>query len=157
MRGRGRLVTSLAALLLLGAGIVYAVVPFDRVLTVGGEDWTNSTSVEGEPFVVGFEGECRGALLSATNDGERLRLWAVTVGTEVTGYIPLVDEDVETILMDAATGRRGDSNRFPDTECSRQARERLVASGLLVAGSIGLLYLASRSRRGVIVTMQSDA
>lgn len=79
-------------------------------------------------------GRCDAAVTTAWHGRSRdeLRLWAVTVGTNMMGYTP-------------ASGHRhveATAGRFPVGYCVGEARHRLIVSGWMLAGAVGSGALA---------------
>jgi hypothetical protein len=90
------------------------------------------------PIVV--NGTCSSAIRTAWNrdSKDELKLWAVTVGTNVERYTPVFGEGTKAILSDEEQLL----GQFPDPWCAPEARHRLIVLGGMLAGAGVLAVVA---------------
>ena len=116
-------------------------------------DLSSKTSASGaKPLLV--HGSCDAAARTAWNHESKdsLKLWAVTVGTNMMGYTPVFGKDVKYSLIGQREGH------FPAAFCGGEARHRIIVSGaILTTGvlAVVLAVLLIRRRRATPVGVDS--
>jgi hypothetical protein len=133
MSPRRRAIGLAATVVLLTIALVYALRPFTKTVFPGA--W----------------GECRAAVLSAPGGGDdEFALWAVTVGTDQMGFMPVFGDEVKVKFVRLGSadfrGWTGHGN-LPDGVCATRARERLVTAAIFLLGAGGVLFFTLRRRR----------
>jgi hypothetical protein len=124
-RGVLTIVLGLLAVGLVATAVARAVRSFDLDVELA-----KTKSPVGGPIVV--SGTCNSAVRTAWNrdSKDELKLWAVTVGTNMEGYTPVFGEGVKAILNDDEL-----LGQFPDPWCAPEARHRLIISGWILAAA----------------------
>jgi hypothetical protein len=105
-------------------------------------DLSHGSTAGATPLLV--HGSCDAAARTAWNHEPKdgLKLWAVTVGTNMMGYTPVFGKDVKYVLL----GSR--NMRFPGSFCGGEARHRLIVSGaILTTGIIAVVSAVVLIRR----------
>jgi len=85
-------------------------------------------------------------VVSAPGRGDdEVALWAVTVGTDQIGFMPVPQDEPKEVLRDdfAAPGRVD----LPDGLCATRARERLAVAAIFLLAAGGVSFLTIRRRR----------
>jgi hypothetical protein len=126
------LVLGAIALALVTTAAVYAIRPFDLSVDLA----NRRIAPPGKSLAV--HGRCDAAARTAWDHDakDRLKLWAVTVGTDMMGYTPVSGSKAEYQVLGEPVGH------FPDSWCGGEARHRLIVSGGMVACAVVAATLA---------------
>lgn len=125
------IVVLVAALVLFA--VLFAVRPYHRQVEFDGIGHVRTAA-----HLVA-DGQCDAAVSTAwlNPSSDQLRLWAVTVGTDMMGYTSVEGGTVQLLLDDGSPAAR-----FPAQFCAAESRHRLVVSAsVLVAAALGILIL----------------
>ena len=129
---------ALTAAVLIVLALLYALRPFGLTVDL-------SVNATVGPKALTVEGRCRAAAHSAWNRDpkDQLKLWAVSVGTNMQGYTPAFGNTTNVEFHGEPQGR------FPDAFCSGEARHRLIVSGFIAAtaAAAGVLSVVIIRRR----------
>jgi len=119
---------AIVTMTLIVVAVIVAARPFG--VTV---DLADRVGPHAKPLLV--SGTCDAAATTAWNDDSKdeLALWAVTVGTNMMGYTPILGSNVKYVLLD------GHEARFPGPYCVGEARHRLIVAGVMVAFGVLLV------------------